>query len=213
MKSAYKRYLLLIIIFLAIIFISSCKENTSTESTGEQSGGTIFINSNPQNANIFLLGTDTKKFTPDSIINLDPGTYNITLKLYNYLDTAFNVDVHNNLTTSKSVALESIFDGSLSYEITDNLPFTNYTISFFLKYKVDIYVTNCSIVKPNNTSSTISINKKFDKGIIQKFYGMLFGNGQPIANPSGKWHFQISGYKYGYSTETFTRDYEINVVF
>lgn len=213
MKSAYKRYSLLIIISLAIVFISSCKENTTTETPGEQSGGTIFISSNPQNANIFLLGTDTKKVTPDSIINLDPGTYNITLKLYNYLDTAFNVDVHNKLTTSKSVALESIFNGNLSYEITDNLPFTNYTISFFLKYKADIYVTNCSIVKPNNTSSTISINKKFDKGIIQKFYGMLFGNGQPIANPSGKWHFQISGYKYGYSTETFTRDYEINVVF
>lgn len=204
---------LLIIISLAILFMSGCKENTSTESTEEQNVGSIFINSSPQNANIFLMGTDTKKVTPDSIINLESGTYNITLKLYNYLDTSFNVDVHNKLITSKSVNLKSIFDGNLSYEITDNQPSTNYTISFFLKYKADIFVTNCSIDKPNNTSSTIEINKKFYKGIIQKFYSMLFGNGQPIANPSGKWHFLISGYKYGYSTETFTKDYEINVVF
>jgi hypothetical protein len=213
MRSSYKKYLLLIIISLAILFVAGCEENSSTGTNGEQSGGTIFLSSNPQNANIFLLGTDTKKVTPDSIINLDPGTYNITLKLYNYLDTSFNVDVHNKLITSKSIDLESIFDGKLSYEITENLPFTNYIISFFAIYKADIFVTNCTILKPNNTSSTISINKKFDNGIIQKFYSMLFGNGQPIANPSGKWHFQISGYKYGYPTETFIRDYEINVVF
>lgn len=213
MEHLRKLNLLLIIVSFAILFSSGCKENSSTEANTEQSGGSIFINSNPQNANIFLLGTDTKKVTPDSIINLEPGTYNITLKLYNYLDTSFNVDVHNKLTTSKSVDLKSIFDGALSYEITDNQPFTNYIISFFLKYNADIFLTNCTIDKPNNTSSTIQINKKFDKGIKQKFYSMLFGNGQTIANPSGNWYFHISGYKYGYSNETFSKDYEINVVF
>lgn len=74
MKNSNRRYLLLIIVSLTILFISACKEITTTEIPGQQSGRTIFISSNPQNANIFLLGTDTKKVTPDSKINLEPGT-------------------------------------------------------------------------------------------------------------------------------------------
>ena len=70
--------------------------------------GNLFIESVPNGANIYLSGEDTKKTTPDSILNLIEGDYQVILSKENYLDTAFNVSIKDSATTSKIITLKSI---------------------------------------------------------------------------------------------------------
>lgn len=101
----------LMIIFLVILIIT-CGEEATTNQT-EQEGSKIILSSNPSGAQIYLLGTYTGKVTPDSILTLKDGSYEIMLKLTNFLDTTFIVDIIRNLTTTKSVTLTTIGHGNL----------------------------------------------------------------------------------------------------
>ncbi|MEJ2615101.1 MAG: PEGA domain-containing protein, partial [Ignavibacteriaceae bacterium] len=69
--------------------------------------GNLFIRSVPNGANIYLSGVDTKKITPDSILKLNEGDYQVILSKENYLDTAFNVTIKDSATTSKIITLQS----------------------------------------------------------------------------------------------------------
>ena len=69
--------------------------------------GNLYIESVPNGANIYLSGNDTKKVTPDSILNLTEGDYRITLSKENYSDTTFNVNIKDSITTSKIITLIS----------------------------------------------------------------------------------------------------------
>lgn len=53
--------------------------------------GDIFVNSFPKDAFIYLNNNYIYKRTPDSILSLQKGFYNITLKKNGYLDTLFGV--------------------------------------------------------------------------------------------------------------------------
>ena len=87
-----KKYLLLLIVPLAIIILSSCN-STDTTNPPTITKGSIFVQSSPAGASIAVGGSATGKVTPDSVTDLDEGTYNVTLSLSNYKDTTFSVSV------------------------------------------------------------------------------------------------------------------------
>ena len=82
-----KNYILLII--ATSLFALGCRENIPV--VPEENRSTIFVNSSPAGARIYLESNSTGRSTPDSITNLKPGNYSITLKLVGYRDTTFGV--------------------------------------------------------------------------------------------------------------------------
>jgi len=74
------------IICLVILFTHCDKELSTTQPDMNIFNGKILFDSNPQGAAIFLNGDNTGKFTPDSIIHLKAGTYDVTFKFEPYLD-------------------------------------------------------------------------------------------------------------------------------
>ena len=103
MKKIFTSFLILINIYL----FQSCVDKIVVADSSKQDGK-IVLKSEPSGAQIFLLGTNTNKVTPDSIIQLKSGDYDITLKKANYKDTLFVVKVYDSLTTSKNIALKSL---------------------------------------------------------------------------------------------------------
>jgi hypothetical protein len=69
--------------------------------------GTLFIKSNPSGARIYLMGTDQGKNTPDSIENLEAGTYDGFLYLQYYNTAYFTAIVINNVTSTKEIDLSN----------------------------------------------------------------------------------------------------------
>ncbi|MFZ1290659.1 MAG: PEGA domain-containing protein [Melioribacteraceae bacterium] len=66
--------------------------------------GNVFITSDPVGAKIYIDDEDQSKVTPDSLNNLIEGEYKITLKLNDFRDSTFYIDV-----TDKSNISEDIF--------------------------------------------------------------------------------------------------------
>ncbi len=92
--------------FLLITLAGCDSKSTDPEPQPDPKGG-MFIQSTPSGAQIWLDGTNSNKVTPDSIMNLDPKNYNVTLKLNDYKDTTIVVDVIANDKRSRVVVLTS----------------------------------------------------------------------------------------------------------
>lgn len=94
------------IAFLIVIILSffSCREGI-VELTENEDKGTIYIDSEPRGARIFLNNTFISKFTPDSIVNLDFGEYSITLREFGFMDTTVIVNLTENLVPFVNVRL------------------------------------------------------------------------------------------------------------
>lgn len=105
-----KRYLILLFFIFAtsLVFIS-CSDDTTdpTDGGGTPTKGSVAITSNPAGAQIFQGATNTNKVTPDSIVNLDAGTINFTLKLAGFRDTTFAAVVEAGRRKSYSINLRS----------------------------------------------------------------------------------------------------------
>jgi len=86
-----KKIILLLIIPFAVLVISSC--NTTDDPVTSTTKGNIFVTSNPAGAEIWLGANNTSQTTPDTIKNLDEDTYEVTLKLTDYDDATFTVNV------------------------------------------------------------------------------------------------------------------------
>jgi len=86
-----KKLILFLIIPFAALLITSC--NKTDDPVTSTTKGNIFVTSNPAGAEIWLGANNTSQTTPDTIKNLDEGTYNVTLKLTDYNDTTFAVNV------------------------------------------------------------------------------------------------------------------------
>lgn len=99
-----KKFLFVIALTTISVFISSCSEEDPVTPPVET--GFASISSSPDGAQIFLNGNNSGKVTPDSI-ELDPGTYTITLKLSEYFDTTFSVNVVVNQVTEKNITLNT----------------------------------------------------------------------------------------------------------
>lgn len=84
-----KRLGFIYIFFLSLI-VFACRENVFV---APDKHNTIFVDSEPLGANIYLYSDFTGKVTPDSITALDPGYYAITLKLDGFSDTTLVVNL------------------------------------------------------------------------------------------------------------------------
>ncbi len=94
--------LILLTLFTAL-FINKCADEIVVE--GPHNQGKLVIVSEPAGAQIFLMGTNTNRVTPDSILGLESGDYQITLKKESCFDTTFKVKVYDRLTTSIAARL------------------------------------------------------------------------------------------------------------
>ncbi len=105
MKNIFRFSLFLI----SICLLQSCVDKIVVADLGKPQGK-IIIESEPPGAKIYLLGTNTNKVTPDSIVQLNSGEYEVTLKKDNYRDTTIKITVYDSLTTSKMIILKSLFE-------------------------------------------------------------------------------------------------------
>ncbi len=96
------RFLLIFIIAVA----SGCRE--SITDTGLENRGRLLVNSNPQNARIFLKGENTGRKTPYEFFNLQPGEYSVSLKLTGYKDTTIIVQISLGQLNSLDVELNFV---------------------------------------------------------------------------------------------------------
>lgn len=104
MKKYFLIYLISTILLLLISLACSEEENPVTPLKGS-----IFVDSSPESAQIWLNGENTSLVTPNTIKDLTPGSYFVTLKVQNYNDTTFSVNVEENKLTSVSITLRSSY--------------------------------------------------------------------------------------------------------
>ena len=90
-------------LLISLIFLS-CKESVIQNPT---QNGSLFIDSEPQGAKIFLQGTFTNQYTPATINNLVPDNYDIRVEVESGIDSAFIMDVKSNITTSATIDFEN----------------------------------------------------------------------------------------------------------
>jgi len=81
-----------IIIIIPFLFLNSCRQDI-VEFSLDSDEGSLYIDSSPQYARIYLRGEYSGKHTPEWLSQLEKGNYRITLKLNGYVDTTFRVDV------------------------------------------------------------------------------------------------------------------------
>jgi hypothetical protein len=91
-----KLLILFLIPVIAMVFISCDSDDDPITPTAK---GNIYITSNPAGAQIWIDGSDRSKVTPDTIKNLDPKVYSVTLKLTDFNDTTFSISVTGNQTS------------------------------------------------------------------------------------------------------------------
>ncbi|MCF8268200.1 MAG: PEGA domain-containing protein [Ignavibacteriales bacterium] len=81
----------LLLLLLTLFMSVGCREELIVNNNKEY--GTIYVDSSPLNAAIFITGKNTAKVTPDSLKNIYPGLYSITLRLSGFRDTTLAVKV------------------------------------------------------------------------------------------------------------------------
>jgi len=99
------KYFAVIVAAFFLLFKFGCTEEPLTNTNVEAEKGLIYVNSNPLGAEIFLESTSTGKITPDSIINLAPHSYDIKIRLNEYADSSFEVNVNAGLKTTVDIDL------------------------------------------------------------------------------------------------------------
>jgi PEGA domain len=126
--------------------------------------GSIFVESQPTGAQIFLDSINTGKITPDSIIQIKVGEQKLTLKKAGFLDTTLTLLVQNKMTTSKSVELtpipapcniyiESVPNGAQIF--LNNLNTSKITPDTLLGLKAGQY--NITLKKTNYRDTTVKV--------------------------------------------------------
>lgn len=174
-----KNILKIAALLISVFILYSCVDE-HVVNPPEENAGTIRLTSQPDSAEIFLLGESTGKFTPDSIDGLESGQYEVTLKLDEFYDTTFTMNVFKDRTSNKSVVLRKIiFRGDLfldsepqgaeiflQNESTDEftpatltgIPIGNYAVTLKLKNYYDTTFT-VSVSANQETSKTILLEE------------------------------------------------------
>jgi len=166
---------LLITFILLAIFLSlvSCSE-ALIPPIDPGATGKLVVNSIPPGAQIYLMGTSTGKTTPDTIKNLEQGTYDGFLYLQYYDTVYFTANVFNNTTTNIDTSLE------------DGLPFVEFlfdfqnafggdSVSFYFTINQDVTMDSIRIVRPVNTTGT-NVTDKYSYNAELFEYRDLSGN-------------------------------------
>lgn len=88
----------LLTLLISGLFLTACENDDPVTPQPEQYGN-LFITSVPSGAQIWLDGINRNKVTPDTVKDLTPKVYSVTLKLEDYFDTTFSVSVSANQTS------------------------------------------------------------------------------------------------------------------
>ncbi len=174
MKSKY----IIILILLSLIFTSCDKKISKSPVEPPAQVGKIIVKSEPTGFTVYLDGKNTGRKTPDSLIYLDEGNYEITLKKKYYRDTTvtiklsedevshLDVSYFNNPSMYGNLALFSSPNGAnilINDSLTTNTtPDTIHSIlpgEYTIKYQLYSYrsVEFTTIVK---SSQTLSYSKE-----------------------------------------------------
>lgn len=97
-----KHLYLLFSILLAFILVS-CDATTDPSPEPDEGVGSIFIQSEPSGAQIFVDNVNTNKTTPDSVGNISVGTHAIKLSLEGYADTTISVTVTEGMQSTPPI--------------------------------------------------------------------------------------------------------------
>lgn len=84
-----KLIILLLIPFFALV-VTSCSEDDPVTPDAE---GNLYITSIPSGAEIWIDGVNSSQTTPDTVLNIEEGLRNITLKRDEYKDTTFSISI------------------------------------------------------------------------------------------------------------------------
>ncbi len=85
-----KLILLLIIPFMGLLITSCSSDDPVTPVVSE---GNLYLTSIPAGAEIWIEGVNTSQTTPDTVLGIEDGVRNITLKRDEYKDTTFSVTI------------------------------------------------------------------------------------------------------------------------
>lgn len=195
-----KKLFFLPIILLTAFFFISCEDST-TDPGGEVTTGTLFVQSTPAGAQIWVDGTNTGKVSPDSIKNLSAGTHSLTLKLDGYKDSVqTGITITAGSTTTRNITLSraSLTFGPIRlWETTgttasqpsglDLSTGNAYGISSADKDKVDIFYSSTGfVVRSANGSSGMTRITSFFIGS-----GTNLNDGVDSPSATGSWATQI----------------------
>lgn len=145
------RPLFITFISLILLNIIGCSNDSSIDPPPQNTGGKLIIKSVPSGARIYLMGTDTGKNTPDSLLNLEPGIYDLFLYLQ-YYDTAyFFAKIVENLPTTKEITLQDglpLIDIDLDYIYR----YTGDSVQFSWLLNQDVLIDSIIVERPISTS-------------------------------------------------------------
>lgn len=85
--------ILYVIIILLGIIVPGCDKEVSRSTIEPIPQGFIYVNSTPPGFTIYQNGKNTGRLTPDSLVFLNPGVYEVTLKRNYYKDTSVTIVV------------------------------------------------------------------------------------------------------------------------
>jgi len=85
-----KKLILLLLIPFAILLVISCSDDDPITPAAE---GNLYLTSIPAGAEIWIDGVNTSQTTPDTVMNIEEGVRNVTLKRDEYKDTTFSVSI------------------------------------------------------------------------------------------------------------------------
>jgi hypothetical protein len=197
-----KKLLFLPIILFTTFFFISCEDST-TDPGGEVTTGTLFVQSTPTGAQIWVDGSNTGKFTPDSVKNLSAGTHSLTLKLDGYKDSVqTGITITAGSTTTRNLTLiraALTFGPVRLWETTgttvaqpsglDLSTGNAYGISSADKDKVDIYYSSAGfLVRSANAATTQGLTRitSFNVG-----NGTNLNDGVDSDPATGTWAFSM----------------------
>ena len=161
------------IIFLLFTFSSCEKDVTITHPLEPVPQASLFINSVPAGSTIFVNGKNTGRITPDSLLYIEEGSYQITLKKKYFRDTSFVMQAVENERKSITVnyLLNPMMFGSINLKsvpnnsrIIVNDSSLNEVTPFVLEhlipgeYRVTLRKEN---YRDGNATATVESNKTF----------------------------------------------------
>jgi hypothetical protein len=155
-----KKFIQILFVLLSTIFYRCSEDTIQDPPVNQNPAGDLYIKSNPSGAKIYLLGTYTGKNTPDTIHNLQTGTYDVFLALQ-YYDTAFfSVTVFENLTTTKEV---NLVDGLPFVDIScyHTTAFNGDSVRFYFNINQDVLMDSILVQKPENSSGNYITERYF----------------------------------------------------
>ena len=165
------RILILFFIVIACLLLFYCSEENPVNPP-QNSTGKLIVKSNPPGARIYLLGTDTGKNTPDSIDNLEPGTYEGFLYLQYYDTTYFTATIFKNITTTKDITLDDIF---IDFEWDYIFRYTGDSVKFSYQINQDVLLDSIIIDRPVDASG-MYVEEKYIYNKKHLLWSDQFGN-------------------------------------